>query len=61
MADEQEDIDQRLEFNIPSDESEDDGKDHNNGNDMLFNTEKLEEVVQVMSSHVTTEKSSSES
>ena len=45
MIDQLEDADHRLHFNIPSDESDDDEKDKINGNDLLFNTEKLEEVV----------------
>ena len=39
--------DYRLEFNIPSDESEENEKEMVNANDQLFNTENLDLVVEV--------------
>lgn len=47
-------IDERLHFNIPSDDS-DEEEEQNNHNDQLYDTENLAAVVEVQSSHLTTE------
>lgn len=50
-------IDDRLHFNIPSDDS-DEEEEQKNHNDQLYDTENLAAVVEVQSSHLTTDESS---
>lgn len=50
-------IDDRLLFNIPSDDS-DEEEEQKNHNDQLYDTENLAAVVEVQSSHLTTDESS---
>ena len=50
-------IDDWLHFNIPSDDS-DEEEEQKNHNDQLYDTENLAAVVEVQSSHLTTDESS---